>query len=454
MTTPNPDPIEPGPVPETKPATGPESDSVAPPDPGFPWPIAGAILIALLIFARPLLRAVLPAPQLAPALRLMNEGRFEEAERKLSDFLAYEPSNVRARLAMALSQLNREDPKPAEALKSVEAIHPDSAIDAADAQVVRGRALEALKRLGESEAAYEQAIRIYPLVGEAGWHLLDLYYIEGREDESRSLALSLSRNEPNPGDRARLLLEPIRFEAEPLASAGIIPKLADAVASDPNDVHAGLAYYRAQADDGTGIEEAVKGLRGLVERHPENLACRVGLLYALSSTGDLDSLERALQDVPPELAEAPKIAGYRGRLALDRRDYPAAIASLEPATRAYPSNPKWLHMLGDAYRFAGRADEAEAIKAREAVLEIGRIELRGIKGKEQEVGQPGLFEEALTRRDLGFVPSPELYKRLAANRERMGHPGEALAWYEAILRDDPQEAEALAAVNRLRPEAK
>lgn len=410
---------------------------------------AAVAIVALVIFGRPILRALLPAPRLAPALKLVNEGRYPEAEAKLADYLDYDPSNAQARLFLARVMLDRDQPKPAEALETLEAIRPETATQAAEAQVLRGKALEALARPGQAEAAWNEALRIDPLVGEAGWLLLQLYYAQGREAESRALALRLSKNEPDPGDRVRLLLEPARFPAEPLAPSDAIVRFAKVAKDDPDNLRAVLAYYRAQAKEGTGLDESLIGLRKLVERFPEDLACRDAYLFAIAKSGDLDAQQEALAGLPPSLASSPVIAGHRGGLAHKRKDYAAAISELEKAVAASPSDPELLHLLGDAYRYSGRVAEAEATEAREAVVEQGRVELRGIVGKEQEEGRTGLFQEASSRRDLGLVPNPALYKRLADNRERMGHPDEALAWHELILKDDPDDPVSVEALARL-----
>ncbi|MDB5352414.1 MAG: Peptidase [Planctomycetota bacterium] len=413
------------------------------------WVLIAAGLVLAVVIARPILRSLTPAPRLEPAVRLLAEGKYAEAEAKLSEILAYEPSNPRARLAMADVLVSREEPDPKEALKLLARVRPAMPSQAAYALVLRGKAEKQLHHPGKAEADWAEALRLDPLVGEAGWLLLELYYTENRVGEARQLALRLSRNEPNARDRVRLLLEPIRFDAQPLAAAGIIPLFKEAVANDPDDRPAALAYYRAKARDGTGIEEAVTALRALVQRHPDDLACWAGLLDALDRTGDLDGMEKVLTSMPTALASGSQIARFRGRLALARKDYAGAIAEFEAALSQNDSDRELFHRLSEAYKLAGKAAEAEATKAREADIEAARVELRGIKGREEEEGRPGLFEDASQRPDLGVRFDPVLYKKLASLRERMRHPDEARAWHKLVLRDLPDDEESLAAVARL-----
>jgi tetratricopeptide (TPR) repeat protein len=242
----------------------------------------------------------------------------------------------------------------------------------------------------------------------------------------------------------------MRPDAEPLAAAGVIPMFKDVVKDNPDDIYAALAYYRALAKDGTGIDEAIKGLRDLVERHPKDLACIDGLLFALASVGDPDGMSQTLSSVSKELAAHPRLSRYRGWLAQNRRAFAEAVAEYKRALEIDPSNQEILHRLGESYKLGGNAKEAEATKAREAEVEAARKELRGIKGQEAEVSRVGLFEDASRRLNLGKNPDVELFKKLADVRWRMGHPEEALAWYLLVLQEAPTDTDAREAVERIR----
>ena len=51
---------------------------------------------------------------------------------------------------------------------------------------------------------------------------------------------------------------------------------------------------------------------------------------------------------------------------------------------------------------------------------------------------------------LGLTPHPELYQFLAELREKMGRFDEARAWHRLVLRDLPENAVSLAALDRLK----
>ncbi len=459
MTDPNTSSMSPSPTPSTETA----------PSPGRRrWLSIVVAILALAaggLLVRPILRALGPAPPLAPGLRLVAEGKYLEARPELERYLAYDPSNVPAGLAMAetllaLPALELAEPTPEdiarrsrEALARLAAIRPAGRLQIAHSLLLRGRAFEAMGQLGPAEESWNAALRADPLVSEAGWLLLQLYYGEGREDEARRLGLRLSTIEPDPRDRVRLILEAARYDAEPRAAAGVLRDLGPAHLASPEEPHSALAYFRAMASEGKDVDAAIAGLRDLVARRPDDLDAWDALFTALGNTGHLDPMGRELAKVPKSLAEDPRIARHRGRLAMDRGEFAGAVADLRKAVAARPSDIASLHRLGDALKLSGQLAEAETVKAREADFEDARKALRGITATNQESAQSvaGLFSTAMNNPRLGLVPDLDLYRKFANVRERMGHPDEALAWHRLILQELPEDPESKAAVARLAP---
>ena len=429
-------------------AEGPATPEPAPPKPRAWGRITlGAALLAGLALVY--WRYLGPLPDLEPARRLAEAGDYPAARAKLASILAWHPSYPAARLAMAEVLMNLDVPEPAEAIRNLDQFPTSNRQLAAFAQVVRGKAEWQLHHLARAEAAWREALRLDRFVGEAGWLLIDLYLTEGRTDELRRLALGLHRVEPDPDDRVRLLLEPSRVDAEPLSAGGVIPFLEAAVAADPGDRAAALACYRAMAHNGTNGEEAARRLRELWGTHPDDPAVLDGLLFALMVNGDIAGASEVMASLPPATANDPRLASARGWLAEQRGDLPLATREYALAAEREPSDETLLHHLAQAYRAIGQEKRAAEVAAREQAVESARIALRGIKGKQAEAGRPGLFDEAIQRPNLGRAPDPALYKRLAANREAMGHADEALAWYRLAADADPADAESRQAVARL-----
>jgi hypothetical protein len=65
-----------------------------------------------------------------------------------------------------------------------------------------------------------------------------------------------------------------------------------------------------------------------------------------------------------------------------------------------------------------------------------------------EVG--ALYAEASSKGEFGRRPHPDLYRRLAENREALGRRDEARAWHLLILRDAPADPVSNAAAERLK----
>jgi hypothetical protein len=97
-----------------------------------------------------------------------------------------------------------------------------------------------------------------------------------------------------------------------------------------------------------------------------------------------------------------------------------------------------LYRLSRALRFAG--DKAESDRV-DQVLSTFQTSFKQIRA---------VVEEALALKTLGLEPRPELYQRLADLRERMGRLDEARAWHRLVLRDSPNEAVSVAALERLK----
>ncbi len=413
---------------------------------------AAAIAVGLLLLG-PMRRLIGPAPPRATALRLFAAGQYEKSRPFLAQCLAYDPSDAEVRLAMAEVALRRGDSSPEacarNALGLLEGVRFPGAGSQAAALVIEGKAHEMLHEAGKAEDAYSLALRTDPNVGEAGWLLIQTYYVQGRLDEMRRLALRLARTEPDPRDKVRLLLEPCRPDALPLSDAGVVASLEPAHRADPDDLRLNLAYYRALAGDGSKIDVALTGLRGLLAKHPAELAAWEALLEALGTTGQLDELATTLGRVPPKLAKDARILRQRGRLALEQGDFATAIKDLQAAVAARPYDVKSLHRLATALKRAGKVEEAKDVQRREDEYEQARIALRGIASSKDAEGTLGAFQKATSRPNLGLVPDPPLYRELASIRERMGHPDEAIAWHRLILEALPADAASREAVERL-----
>jgi tetratricopeptide (TPR) repeat protein len=377
-----------------------------------------------------------PEPTLSGLDSLLAGRRFDQVDRRLDDYLEVHPESVRAHMLRAQVALARDPQQPQIALEHLALIRNASQSLHAVVKLNEGKALSALGDHARAEASWLEALRIDPLVPEAGWALLSLYYIEGRRQESERLGLALHAIEPDPRDRVQLLLELVRQDAKPIVPSDIVRTLGPGVLEHPRDAKAAIALALAHIRD-SQPEEGLSLLNGLIERQPDNPEFWEALLDGLDEASRPDELKRTLAALPKAMAGEPRFARFLGIAAMNRRDWPAAATALERARRFDPLDSQIVYRLGRAYRLIGREAEAKKIEG----------EFRAAEATLREMLP--LYNEANAVQGLGTVPAPDLYRRIAEARERLGRRAEALAWYRLVLHDRPDDAVALAAVVQL-----
>jgi tetratricopeptide (TPR) repeat protein len=408
---------------------------------GKPGPRALALAVGSIALvaagAALVLRASLrAAPSLAGLDPLLAARRFDEAERRIRDYLRVHPESIQGHMLMAQVALERGDPKPRLALDHLARIHVRDRGTRAIVRLNEGKAYSALGRNDRAEAAWKEALRLEPRVPEAGWALLSLYYVQGRRAEAHRLGLALHAREPDPRDRVQLLLELVRQDARPLGPDSLIRTLEPLVRAHPEDLHMaialGLALIRSsRADEGLSI------LRELIGRNADDPDAWGAWLLGLEEAREFDELALALAKLPASCGVDARFERYRGTVAQHRGDWAGATAAYLRAWRADPSDFPVLYRLSRALRAAGRRAEADSFD----------LKVRAAQGARERI--LGLYDEADAQKTLGVAPHPELYHRLADLREHMGRADEALAWHRLVLRDQPEDRTSREAVARL-----
>lgn len=371
---------------------------------------------------------------LAPLLRAR---RLDEVEGRLRDYLRRHPRSVQANLLMAQVALDREDQQPDLALAHLTRIATADRGTLAIVRLNEGKAYSALGRNDRAESAWREALQLDPRVPEAGWDLLGLYYVQGRRRDAHRLAMSLFPVEPDPRDRAQLLLELVRQDAQPIGADSIIKTFEQQVRDHPEDFHTaiavGLALIRnSRPDEGLPI------LRGAVERRGGDADAWDALLRGLDEARRPDELADALAKLPAGLAADPRFDRHRAAVAQERRDWPAAADAYLRAWKSDPSDFQALYRLSRTLQAAGRPEQARAFDQKVRAAQEARDQVLP------------LYQEADAVKTLGVAPHAELCRRLADLRERMGRLDEALAWHGLVLRDRPDDPTSRAAVARLR----
>ena len=152
--------------------------------------------------------------------------------------------------------------------------------------------------MDEAEASWDEALRLDPRVPEAGWCLLEVYYLQNRPGDARRLALRLHEVEPDPRDRVQLLLELVRQDAQPMDPGSVVQWFEPVVRQNPTDLHASLALglFLVRASQ---VDRGLDVLRGAVRRHPKSPDAWDAWLTGLDDAGQLDLMEQSVSRLPP-----------------------------------------------------------------------------------------------------------------------------------------------------------
>ena len=377
-----------------------------------------------------------PSPSLARLDALLAAQQFDETERQLALYLLDHPESTQANILMAQVALARPDQKPRVALDHLRRVQARDRPTLAIVRLNEGKAYSALDHYDRAEQSWLSALKLDPLVPEACWALLGLYYVEGRRTDARRLALAAHAKEPDPRDRVQLLLELVRQDAKPIVAFTIIKALEPVVRKHPDDLNASIALAKASIrDDKPAI--ALPILNRLVARYPENSAAWEALLSGLDDATLPDDFALAIDRLPKAIANDLRFAKYRGIQAQNRRDWPAAVDAFLQARQFDPTDAQLVYRLSRALRMTSRESEAEPLEAKFKAMQAAADEILP------------LYNEANAVATLGTAPHPELYQRIAGLREKMGLRADALSWHRLVLQDHPRDSISLAAVDRL-----
>jgi tetratricopeptide (TPR) repeat protein len=409
------------------------------------WSLAAAIVALLaaslwLFVRRPPQARTSAGLDVRQVGRLVAAGQFEQALQRVESAAAADPDNGVLRVMAAQLALDRPDAQPQRALEHLDRFRSADPVLAARAAFARGRAVYALYRFVEAEGCWLEALKLDPQIPEAAWALLDLYYLEGRPDDARRLALRQHDIEPDPHDRVHLLLELVRQDAEPPEPGTLAARFAPVVRAHPDDLHAVLTLGRAlarnsQADEGLAL------LDDATRRWPDSREAWDALLTSLDAVGRPERLAEAWGRVAPRWRDDDALARHEGEAAMARGDRAIAARAYRRAWDARPDDVTSAYRLARLLHALGRHDQA---------ADCDRF-VRGAQAARAEL--PDLYKQADAARDLGLRPHGALYRRLADNRERLGLRDEARAWHRLVLRERPDDPYSRSALERLQSPA-
>src|SRR5262249_5993998 len=154
------------------------------------------------------------------------------------------------------------------------------------------------------EACWRNALRIDPLVPEAGWALLDLLDLEGRAEEAHDVGMQQHKIEPNPIDRVRVLLEVSRIDIDKVAAGSIVQNIEPLYLEHPDNLPLGIAVGLARVHD-SHAEPGLLILEDVLKRHPESADAWDAWLNGLDDAGQEDRLATELARLPRTMVNDP-----------------------------------------------------------------------------------------------------------------------------------------------------
>jgi tetratricopeptide (TPR) repeat protein len=406
-------------------------------------------------------RALAPNPNLDRVRALARAHEFARAQALLEDYLRVSPRNERAHLLMAQLTTEPNNSHPEQALLSLQAVRPDGRKQAALLKFLEGKARYQQGRYDLAEDCWAAALRLDPIVPEAGWVLIDLLDKEGRVEEAHRLGMRMHELEPDPRDRVRILLEMSRLDIEVPECHSQIELFEPLQKQHPENLPltltVGLALVRFNR-----CEEGLTLLENTLRRNPGSREVWDTWLSALSLTVEVERLAEEFARMPAELASSPRFAKHEGMIAQIAMDWPKAVRAYRRAFALEPYNQGVIYRYRFSLRQVGEMVEHDRINRLYNDFKDAFLQMRGIYYESVDHSEDpnihdkdfrttrGAYAELVAIKTLGLKPYTELYQRLADLREKMGRPDEARAWHRLVLRDSPENALSLAALERLK----
>ena len=394
-------------------------------------------------------------------LALARVREFSRAQSLLEGYLLVYPMNNRARLLMASLTTEPTNAHPELALLHLRAVQPNSPKQAALVRFFEGKAHYQQRRYDLAESCWTEALRLDPMVPEAGWVLIDLLDKEGRTDEAHRLGMRLHEIERDPRDRVKILLEMSRLDIEapePLSQTSLFePLFKEHPENFPLAITVGLAMIRVNRGD-----EGLSVLHDALSRNFDSPKAWDAWLTGLYEASTSDKLLEEFARLPESLVSDPRFAKHEGMIAQNAMDWPKAVRAYRRALAYEPYNQSVIYRLRFVLRAAGEMTEFERIDRMYATFKEAFRQMRGSyfesndRSEDPNILQKdfketrGAYYETLAIKHLGLKPYPELYQRLADLREKMGRFDEARAWHRLVLRDSPDNSLSLAALERLK----
>ncbi|MBI3462966.1 MAG: tetratricopeptide repeat protein [Planctomycetes bacterium] len=368
---------------------------------------------------------------LVQARTLLAAGDWARAEVELKKYLAggaraAQTNEAKLLLAQVLARLE----KHGESLELLESI-PDTAPEAPRARVAQGNHYWDRAGWLKAESLWKRALQLDPRVPEAGWWLLDLYFMHGRFQEAEQLALQLYDTEPDSRDRIGLLWELVRQDNERMDPSTVKGRMEDALREHPDDFHSQLALARSYGGSGQ-IEKALNLVQQLASAHVSSVEVWETWLWCLYESGNFAEIRQLLESLSPEISSDRRVQKYHAAALEDAGDWSAAREIYEKRLQGDPYDRKAHYRLSRVLRGLGQEQQADWHEQRSRQLDAARENLARLYASRS-----------------GALVTGDLCAQAADYCEALGRREQALRWFQEALRREPTHKAAAAGLARL-----
>ena len=305
-----------------------------------------------------LLAAASQAATYAPATRRLaslaySEGRKADAYKQADEILAKNPKDADTLVMKGRMQV--ADGKLDDGLETFKSAVAADARNVA-AQFALGSAHAAKREVDQAIAAFTEVLRLNPRASAAQLQLANLYLAKGQVKQSATMAQDALTAAPgNP--MARLIRARTQLAQGQVQEAGVEMSALEKQYPRAWPVQAQLGTYYAVRGD---LAKARAAWETTLTLNPDAWEAQQGLVRLELAEKKVDA---AWQRVSMLVDKHPTDARYRveqARVAVARRDMPAAEASLKKAIEINPAAMDAYGMLGQVYFTQNKLDQARS----------------------------------------------------------------------------------------------
>jgi tetratricopeptide (TPR) repeat protein len=311
------------------------------------------------------------------------------------------------------------------------------------AHIARGEALTALGRNAEAEQSLKRAVELDPKSALAYSRLARAQVAQsGRVADAVASARRATELDDKLGEGFAILGVAILAE-NPKSWSDAIAQAQQGAFLDPGNPLVQTAVGKIFEANGQ-LEQAAGAYRKALQTDPGFAPARLALIQAELNRGNRDVAFAEAKKVAAEMPTSPEIQMLIGEMAIRKGDYAEALAYLERAMKGLPGNADGWALLGRAYHYNRRYDEAADAYKKAVSLTPLNIGFRTTLGL--ILGQAGELEEGLA--ELTKVTSTPDYKdasgwvNLGWIYRNMNRAAESIAAYKKGLELDPKQEQA------------